>query len=469
VTARRPVMVLGCTSSAGKSLLTAALCRWFARAGVAVAPFKAQNMSNNARVVDGGEIGVAQWLQAKAARVAPDVRMNPVLVKPEADTQSQVVIMGQADLAVSRMPWRDRHDHLWRPMAAAFDDLAAAFDLVVIEGAGSPAEINLTDQVNNWMLAYADAAALLVSNIDLGGSFAHLYGTWSLVPEATRSRLHGYVLNQFRGDPSLLSPGPERLTELTGMAHVATVPRVDHDLPDEEGAVYRHRGGEAGPAIGVVRFPYGSNLDEFHALSRSSRLRFVDRPDQVGACDLVVLPGSKHVAADLAWLRRTGLADAVVGAATGSRRVLGVCGGAMMLGDEIEAPAGVDGAGRGLGLLPLRTTMVEDKIVAPTTVGWGSLPDTWSMLAGRTTPGYEIRHGRVDADPSVATDDPRVWAAGSVLATTVHGCFEDPAMVAALTGVERADDALETTLDRLADLVDEHVDVDALWRMAERR
>lgn len=468
---RRPLMVLGCTSSAGKSLLTAALCRWFVRQGVGVAPFKAQNMSNNARVVDGGEIGVAQWLQAKAARVEPDVRMNPVLIKPEADTESQVVIMGHADLDVSRMPWRDRHDHLWRPMTAAFDDLAATVDLVVMEGAGSPAEINLRDQVNNRMLEYVDASAMLVSNIDLGGSFAHLYGTWSLVPAATRSRLHGYVLNQFRGDASLLAPGPERLTELTGMAHLATVPRVDHDLPDEEGAVYRSRLGSVGPggglSVGVVRFPYGSNLDEFHALARASRVTVITAPADIDGCDLVILPGSKHVAADLAWLRRTGLADAVVRAAAGSTRVLGVCGGAMMLGEAIDAPTGIDGSADGLGLLPLRTTMVDDKLVAPTTVAWGRLSAEWTALDGMSTTGYEIRHGRVDDRPSVGTADPRVWASGSVLATTVHGCFEDPAVVAALTGVEQAGDAVDSTLDRLADLVAEHFDTDALWRMTE--
>ena len=464
----RPVMVLGCTSSAGKSLLTAALCRWFVRQGVVVAPFKAQNMSNNSRVVDGGEIGVAQWLQAKAARIEPDVRMNPVLVKPEAHTASQVVVMGHADQTISRMPWQDRHDHVWGPMTAAFDDLSSTVDLVVMEGAGSPAEINLRDQVNNRILEHADAAALLVSNIDLGGSFAHLYGTWSLVPEPTRTRLHGYVLNQFRGDASLLAPGPERLSELTGMAHLGTVPKVDHDLPDEEGAVYRSRVGDGALSIGVARFPYGSNLDEFHVLSRSSRLRFVTEPDEIDACDVIVLPGSKHVAADLAWLRRTGLADSVVRAAAASRRVIGVCGGAMMLGEAIDAPDGIEQAAEGLDVLPLRTTLLNDKIVAPTTVSWGTLPDAWSALAGLETAGYEIRHGRVTADPSVATCDPRVWAEGSVLATTVHGCFEDPSAVAAMTGLDQVGDAVDATLDRLADLVGDTCDADALWRMTER-
>ena len=186
----RPLMVLGCTSGAGKSLLVTALCRWFARQGVDVAPFKAQNMSNNARVVDGGEIGVAQWLQARAAGVEPDVRMNPVLLKPEADTRSQVVLDGRVAPEITATPWRERGPLLWPSMASAFDALASEHDLVVIEGAGSPAEINLPDLVNNRMVVHADARALLVADIDRGGAFAHLYGTWSLVPPATRRAAH---------------------------------------------------------------------------------------------------------------------------------------------------------------------------------------------------------------------------------------------------------------------------------------
>ena len=268
----RPLMVLGCTSDAGKSLLVTALCRWFARNGVSVAPFKAQNMSNNARVVagvgdePGGEIGVAQWLQAHAARVEPAVRMNPVLLKPEADTRSQVVVRGTVDRALSARGWQERHDALWTPMAESFDALAADFDLVVIEGAGSPAEINLRDQVNNRMVAHADAAALLVSDIDRGGSFAHLFGTWSLVPESTRDRLAGFVLNRFRGDASLLEPGPSRLTEMTGMANAGVVPMLHHGLPREEGAAEVSTAPADAPLVVLPRFPFGSNLDEFHLL-----------------------------------------------------------------------------------------------------------------------------------------------------------------------------------------------------------
>ncbi|MEO6570877.1 MAG: cobyric acid synthase [Ilumatobacteraceae bacterium] len=461
-------MVLGCTSSAGKSLITAALCRWFVRQGVCVAPFKAQNMSNNARVVDGGEIGVAQWLQARAARVEPDVRMNPVLVKPEAETQSQVVVLGRADPAISAMPWEARHDLVWEPMRSSFDSLRSQFDLVVIEGAGSPAEINLRDQVNNRTLEYADAAGLLVSNIDLGGSFAHLYGTWALVPDATRERLTGFVLNQFRGDPTLLAPGPSRLTGLTGMAHLATVPMIDHDLPDEEGAVYRRSSISTGRSVGVVRLPFGSNLDEFHALARAGRLRVVGSPGDLDGCDIVIVPGSKHVASDMAWMRRTGLADALVLRARAGGRTIGVCGGAMMLGTAVDDPEGVEGSCAGLGLLPIRTVMQPDKLVRRTSVRFGGLPEAWSMLDARRASGYEIRHRRVTAFGPVGTVDPCVWADGVVLATTVHGCFEEPEVVAALVGgsVDTVD-AVDRTLDQLADAVEDTFDHGALWRMVE--
>src|SRR5918993_372036 len=209
----RCVMVLGTTSGAGKSWLTTALCRWYARQGLAVAPFKAQNMSNNARAVAGGEIGSAQYFQALAARAEPQVQMNPLLLKPERDTHSQVVLLGQVSAELTALPWRGRSERVWPQIAGALDDLRAAHDVVVIEGAGSPAEINLmaSDIVNLRVARHADARCLLVTDIDRGGAFAHLYGTWALLPEADRARLHGFVLNRFRGDAALLAPGPQDL------------------------------------------------------------------------------------------------------------------------------------------------------------------------------------------------------------------------------------------------------------------
>src|SRR4051812_6918859 len=262
-------MVQGTSSWAGKSLLATALARLIARRGVAVAPFKAQNMSNNARVVEGGEIGTAQYLQARAAGVEPDVRMNPVLVKPEADTRSQVVVRGFADLELSRRPWRERGPALWPVVEEALRSLLAEYELVLIEGAGSPAEINLrgTDLSNMRVARAAGARVLLAADIDRGGAFAHLYGTWALLPAEERALLGGFVLNRFRGDASLLAPGPELLERHTGVATVGVVPLIEHGLPDEDGAAEPVRTGTR-PRVAVVRYPAASNLDEFRLLEQ---------------------------------------------------------------------------------------------------------------------------------------------------------------------------------------------------------
>jgi adenosylcobyric acid synthase len=261
-------MIQGASSSAGKSVVTTALARAFARRGVDVAPFKAQNMSNNARVVAGGEIGVAQYLQALAAGVEPDVRMNPVLVKPEGDNRSQVVVLGSADLEVSRQPWRARSAALWQPISESLAALLAEHKLVLIEGAGSPAEINLreTDLANMRTAVAAGAKVVLVADLDRGGAFAHLYGTWALLPPAERALLCGFVLNKFRGDATLLSPAPERLAELTGVETLGVIPWLDHGLPDEDGAA--DPSGGSGLRVAVIRYPTASNLDEFKPLEQ---------------------------------------------------------------------------------------------------------------------------------------------------------------------------------------------------------
>jgi adenosylcobyric acid synthase len=453
----KSLMVLGCSSDAGKSLLATALCRWFARNGVRVAPFKAQNMSNNARVVGGvddvpgGEIGVAQWLQAKAAMIEPDVRMNPVLLKPEADTQSQVVVRGIVDRTLTNTPWTQRHDALWEPMAASFDSLREDFDLVIIEGAGSPAEINLRDQVNNRMIEYADAAGLLVSDIDRGGSFAHLYGTWALVPESTRDRLDGFVLNRFRGDATLLAPGPQMLAEKTGMACAGVMPMLAHALPREEGAFEFVAAPVHAPIVLLPRFPYGSNLDEFHLLAHAANVRWATGPSAFADLDpdrdLVVLPGSKHVGADLLWMRSNGVGEAVISAAQRGVRIVGVCGGAMMLGETIDDPHGVEG-GRasarchvGLGLLAVSTVMSDVKRTVRTRVDFGN----------HTFEGYEIRYGDLAGGATLVED-------GNVMATTVHGLFEHPEFIELMLGV-RVEPVLEQTFELLADAVHNHLDM----------
>jgi adenosylcobyric acid synthase len=253
------VMVLGTTSGAGKSWLTTALCRYYARQGLKVAPFKAQNMSNNARVVASengqGEIGSAQYFQALAARVVPDVRMNPLLLKPEKDTASQVILMGQVNAELTQLPWRARSNTVWPVVAQALDDLMAEYDVVVIEGAGSPAEINLHDSdiVNMRVALHAKAQCLLVTDIDRGGAFAHLYGTWALLPVAERALIKGFVLNKFRGDASLLAPAPQMLQDLTGISTVAALPMWwRHGLPEEDG-VFDDRSTSSGVVSTTIR------------------------------------------------------------------------------------------------------------------------------------------------------------------------------------------------------------------------
>jgi adenosylcobyric acid synthase len=446
----RALMLQGTSSGAGKSLLTTALARVLRRRGVDVVPFKAQNMSNNARVVTGGEIGVAQYLQALAAGVEPDVRMNPVLVKPEGDTRSQVVVLGEVDHELSALPWRERGPRLWPRALDALAALQREHEFVLLEGAGSPAEINLrdTDLANMRSAAAADARVLLVADIDRGGAFAHLVGTWSLLRTDERRRLAGFVLNKFRGDASLLAPGPELVEGLTGVPTVGVVPWLRHRLPDEDGA-FVTGSFAGGPVVAVIRYPTASNLDELKPLEQVAQVRWAQGAEDLADAELIVLPGSKHVAADLRWLRETGLAEAV---RRSEARVLGICGGLQMLGRRIVDEAGVDGTGEGLGLLPVETVFRRDKRVRRTIAHFPDLPEPWSALSGIAFNAYEIRHGDTTGDTAVA---------GRVLGIAVHGAFESPDVLRALLGTapERSFDAL---FDELADAVEPHLDLEQI-------
>jgi adenosylcobyric acid synthase len=451
------LMVQGVSSWAGKSLLATALARVFARRGVRVAPFKGQNMSNNARVVAGGEIGTAQYLQALAAGVEPDVRMNPVLVKPEGERQSQVIVDGRPDAALSGTPWRGRGAALWPPIDRALRSLLAEYELVVIEGAGSPAEINLrdTDLANMRVAEVAAARVVLVADIDRGGAFAHLYGTWALLPERERESIGGFVLNKFRGDPLLLPPAPAELEARTGVPVIGVLPWLEHGLPDEDGAAQR---GGTGAVVAVVRYPTASNLDEFRLLEQVARVDWVTEAARLEGADLVVLPGSKHVAADLAWLRRTGIAAAVATRARAGGRVLGICGGLQMLGDRLDDAAGVDGSASGLGLLPVSTRFEGAKVTATGDVHLPELPSPWRELSSIAYTGYEIRHGRTTPPQAVVSQ-------GAVLGLLAHGAFESEAVLEALFGRVPAR-SLDDVFDDLADAVEHHLDTDRLLALA---
>jgi adenosylcobyric acid synthase len=473
-------MVWGASSNAGKSLVATALCRWAARQGVNVAPFKAQNMSNHARVVptaDGveggyGEIGSAQYFQALAARVAPGVDMNPVLLKPERDTASQVVVHGRVQPALSALPWRQRSAQLAQAARQSYERLAAQHELIVIEGAGSPAEINLaaSDYVNLDVMQWSDARALLVVDIDRGGAWAHAYGTWALLPPALRKRLDGFVFNKFRGDAGLLAPGPEMLAARTGLPLLAVLPMLrQHALPEEDGVMaFESGGGDDGDAVEIVVVvcPRASNLDEFAALRGlpGVRLRWARQASQVRSRGCIVLPGSKQVSSDLRWLRDSGMADAVLRHAAHGGRVLGICGGMQMLGQRLVDAYGADGECGvdvpGLGLLPITTVYAGDKRIRHSRVTFEPAQGPWAALRGVSAQGYEIRVGRTglttDGDGTVAmhADDGVAigWQRGGVLGTALHGVLESADVLRALWSCRAP--SLDQGLDALADFIE---------------
>lgn len=457
------LLVAGMTSDAGKSVVTTGLCRAFARRGIRVAPYKAQNMSNNSMVVRGpdgepGEIGRAQWVQALAAGVEPEVAMNPVLLKPGSDRRSHVVRMGRPDGEVSARDWNDGRARLAETAFAAFDDLRGRFELVVAEGAGSPAEINLraSDYVNMGLARHGDVPTVVVGDIDRGGWFAAAYGTLMLLDEADRALVKGYVVNKFRGDVDLLRPGLADLQARTGRPTFGVLPwhpglwLDSEDALDLEGR--RAPTGRDARTVAVVRLPRISNFTDVDALGLEPGLdvRFVSDPARLADADLVVLPGTRATLADLAWLRERGLDTAIQRHAAAGRPVLGICGGCQMLGERIEDPDGVEGApgasAPGLGLLGLTTRFTAEKrltLVEPA--------------------GYEIHHGRVTGPTT----------RGPVTGTMVHGSLEDDATRAAflstalgVTSAASFPAARAARLDLLGDLVEEHLDVDALLELA---
>jgi adenosylcobyric acid synthase len=457
------LLVAGTTSDAGKSVVTTGLCRALARRGVKVTPFKAQNMSNNSMVVigpDGGsaEIGRAQWVQALAARADPEPAMNPVLLKPGSDRRSHVVVMGHAAGEVTARDFADGRCHLARAAYDAFDDLSARYDVVVAEGAGSPAEINLraSDYVNMGLARHAGVPTVVVGDIDRGGLFAAMYGTVALLERDDQRLVAGFVVNKFRGDVSLLAPGLDELARLTGRRVYGVLP-WHHDLwLDSEDALdlegRRAADGTATRKVAVVRLPRISNFTDVDALGMEPGLDvvFASAPRDLSDADLVVLPGTRATVADLAWLRDRGIDRAIVAHAASGRPVLGICGGCQMLGRTIRDPHGIEtdpgAVVDGLGLLDLDTEFTPEKV-----------------LRLHQPAGYEIHHGRVTGEPR----------SGAVTGTMVHGSLEDDtaraAYLADALGVASASSfpaARERRLDLLADLVEEHLDVDALHRLA---
>ena len=473
------LLVAGTTSDAGKSVVTTGLCRALARRGVRVAPYKAQNMSNNSMVCAGpdgrlAEIGRAQWAQARAAGAAPEPAMNPVLLKPGTDRRSHVVLMGQPAGDVASADWTTGRRHLAAAAHAAFDDLAARFDLVVAEGAGSPAEINLRagDYVNMGLARHAGLPAVVVGDIDRGGVFAAMYGTIALLEPADQALIAGFVVNKFRGDPALLSPGLDALERLTGRRVYGVLPwdpRLWLDSEDALDLEGRRSRGTAAFRVAVVRLPRISNFTDADALGLEPDLDvvFASGPRDIADADLVVLPGTRATVADLAWLRSRGLDRAIAGHARRGRPLLGICGGFQMLGRVIADPDGVEGpAGtevEGLGLLNARTDFVAGKTLR--------LPSGTAL--GAPAAGYEIHHGHVTVGDGTA-EFLGGARSGNVFGTMWHGTLEGDelrgAFLAATLGREPSPVnfavARERRFDLLGDLVERHLDVDALLALA---
>jgi adenosylcobyric acid synthase len=491
-------MVQGTSSHAGKTTLVAALCRIFARAGYRVAPFKAQNMSNNAAVTaGGGEIGRAQAMQAAAARVPFTVDMNPVLLKPQDDQTSQIVVLGRPRHARNARDYYGLRSELWPVVTAALDRLRRAHDVVVVEGAGSPAEINLSqyDIVNMRVARYADAPVLLVGDIERGGVFASLYGTVSLLTAEERALIKGFVINKFRGDPSLLPPGFDFLQERTGIPTLGVLNYLDLSMLPAEDALewdaHRREPGDRPIDIAIVRLPRIANLDEFQPLLNEPgvRTRFVDSGDDLGSPDLVILPGTKSTMADLAWLRERGLALTIARLRDAGTPILGICGGFQMLGQQILHESGAESPGSvdGLGLLPTSTTFEREKVTRRVVAHAKTTTALWQVNDGSgdaSLDAYEIHMGRLTFDggdaprrcafelecEGVRSADGFVSDDGLVVGTYLHGLLENAplrrALIRALATRKRTavpafapEESIDEAIDRLADAVSAQLDL----------
>ena len=482
------IMIQGTMSNAGKSLLAAGLCRIFRQDGLRVAPFKGQNMALNSFITaGGGEMGRAQVVQAEAAGIAPDVRMNPVLLKPTTDVGSQVIVNGRVLGNMRAMEYYRRKSELIPAVLDAYNSLASEYDVIVIEGAGSPAEINLKadDIVNMGLARLVDAPVLLVGDIDRGGVFAQLYGTIALLEEEERARVKGVIVNKFRGDRAILESGLRQLEALCGVPVAGVVPYVHVDIDDEDSLTERFRSETARKLIdvAVIRLPRISNFTDFSPFERYENLslRYVDRVSELHQPDMILLPGTKSTIADLQWLRQSGLEAAVARAASTGTLVFGICGGFQMLGRSISDPEGAEAAPgteiAGMGLLDVDTVFRGEKVQAQTTGTFGPVPGPLEGLEGLRYQGYEIHMGRGGEGL------PPLVSRGNVYGSYIHGIFDAPgiadAVVKALcirkgidftqVGTFDLAEYKERQYDLLVDAVRAGLDMDLIYRVLEGR
>ena len=480
------IMIQGTMSNAGKSLLAAGLCRVLRQEGLRVAPFKSQNMALNSFITAaGGEMGRAQVVQAEAAGIAPDVRINPILLKPTTDRGSQVIVGGRALGNMDAAAYYRRKKEFIPAVLEAYESLAAEYDVIVIEGAGSPAEINLKadDIVNMGLAKLVDAPVLLAGDIDRGGVFAQLYGTVALLEPEERQRIKGLIINKFRGDPAILRPGLGDLERLCGIPVAGVIPYLHVDIDDEDSLTERfsRQEGRRDIDLGVIRLPKISNFTDFGPFERYNNvsLRYVGSLRELGNPDMILLPGTKSTIADLLWLRQSGLEAAIQKAAAAGTPVFGICGGYQMLGRSVSDPEGAEAEKgtqvAGMGLLPVDTVFRGEKRQTQVSGTLNPVEGLLSPLSGMAYQGYEIHMGR-------SGDAPAILGKGCVYGTYIHGIFDAPGIAEALLGALCRKKGLspetlaafdpaaykERQYDLLAQAVRDNLDMELVHRILDR-
>lgn len=422
----KTIMIQGTCSNAGKSLLAAGICRILKQDGYKVAPFKSQNMALNSFITkEGLEMGRAQVMQAEACQIEPDVRMNPILLKPTSDQGSQVIINGEVHGNYSAKDFYEKKEDFRAAVKEAFDSLAAEYDVIVLEGAGSPAEINLKDNdlVNMGMAKMADASVLLVGDIDRGGVFASLAGTMLLFDEEEKARVKGVVINKFRGDVTILEPGLRMLEDIIQVPVAGVVPYMQLDVDDEDSLTDRFSGrkGEALIDIAVIRTPRISNFTDFNPFEyiEGVDIRYVGSANELGDPDMIMLPGTKNTMSDLLWLRQSGLEASILKFHAKNKPIFGICGGYQMLGQSLSDPAGVEYGGdmAGIGLLPHSTVFEDQKVRTAATGILSEVDGIFAGLSGKEYQGYEIHMGVSGTDNNIINE-------GNVYGTYIHGVFD---------------------------------------------
>ena len=485
----KKIMIQGTMSNVGKSLLAAGLCRIFRQDGYKVAPFKSQNMALNSFITkDGSEMGRAQVVQAEAAGIEPDVRMNPILLKPTTDVGSQVIVLGQVMGTMKAVEYYKHKRELVPYVMKAFNELAAENDIIVIEGAGSPAEINLKDEdiVNMGFARMVNAPVLLAGDIDRGGVFAQLYGTVELLEPEEKKLIKGTIVNKFRGDKAILEPGLRQLEELCGVPVAGVIPYLHLDIDDEDSLTERfdNRTERRLIDIAVIRIPKISNFTDFAAFDGYENLsvRYVDRVADLGDPDMIIIPGTKSTIADLKWLRESGMEAKILQAADHGKLIFGICGGYQMLGRSVADPEMTEAETpetiKGMGLLPIETVFVGEKRQTQTSGTLPEIPGELSGLSGLGFEGYEIHMGRSGNDlPQIVSmsdsEDCNVYG------SYIHGIFDAPGIADTVVRVlckKRGVDPSEIgTFDRMAykdqqyDLLAKHMrenmDMDLVYRI----